>query len=564
MDVLIFIGSLSAFIYSIVGMTLFFGSHEVYKYLFFETGTTIITLVLLGNLLEKRAVKQTTGDITALQKLKSEKVKLVHKSAEANYTEISYEEIKKGDLLFAAAGDKIPMDGIIEKGEGFVDESMVTGESITISKSVGSTVIGGTILEDGNLFVRATSNPKSSILSGIIELVKKAQADKPAIQKLADDISAIFVPLVIVIAALAFAINYFAFDISFSDSLLRSVAVLVISCPCAMGLATPTAVMVGIGKAGKNGILVKQASALEEFAKTKNIIFDKTGTLTDGHFAVSDIDISATENEQYIKGIIFIIEQHSSHPIAVSIFNSQKDWLAPNITLREIAERKGLGISAKDQNNDYWFLGSVKTGDTKSLKGNLFLFRNKECVAGISIADKVKDHAAEVMKYFSQQEIDTILLSGDTLEKCNTLAQIAGLQEVFAAASPDKKLEVIDAFAKKGSVAMVGDGINDAPALSKASVAVSFSNATAIAQQSAQIVLMNPDIKTLQKAHIIARQTYKTIKQNLFWAFAYNIVAIPLAAAGFLYPMVAAASMAFSDVVVIGNAIRLRFTKIED
>jgi Cu+-exporting ATPase len=562
MDVLIFIGSLSAWIYSCAGMWLYAGTEEVHKYLFFESGATIITLVLLGNLIEHRSVKRTSADLRALQQLKPEKAKFVMLiNGKKTFYELAIDDIKKGDLLHAADGDKIPIDGVVAEGGAYVDESMITGESNPVYKTMGDKLIGGTLLTQGNLVLTATVAYKQSVLAGIVELIKKSQSAKPGIQKLADRISVIFVPIVLGIACVTFVVNHWIFDIPSAQSMLRAVAVLVVSCPCAMGLATPTAVMVGIGKSARNGILVKKASALETFAQANHIVFDKTGTITTGNFSIQvlhytiDIDLA--------KDIVYQLEMHSSHAIAQSITAKYAQWHTQRIQLHHTTETKGVGISALDDQSNLWMLGSARAGDTQKLVGDLFLFMNNKPVASFAIQDDIKPNTNDVMQYFASKQITTELISGDSKQKTADVATLAGINLWKAEQLPHQKLEKIDSLIDNYNVAMVGDGINDGPALSKAHTALSFAQATEIAQHSAQIVLVNPSMETLRKSHIIARQTYATIKQNLFWAFFYNVLTIPLAAAGYLHPMLAAASMALSDIVVIGNAIRLRYTKIK-
>ena len=562
MDVLIFTGAFSAFIYSLIGTFLYADSHLVHHYLFYESGTTIISLVLLGNLIEKKSVKRTTTEMNALQQLKIQNAKKVeiHDNHE-HIKEVKFDDIRNGDLFLVNEGDKIPIDGYIQRGECMVNESLLTGESLPVFKRLQDNVIGGTIVVQGNCYVVATIDSNKSFISAIIETVKKAQADKPQVQKLADKISAIFVPVVIVISLLSYIINNFILHFSVEDSIMRSIAVLVISCPCAMGLATPTAVMVGIGKAAKHGILITKASALEIFAKTKSIIFDKTGTITTGNFTFQFVFIhKLTEIE--VKNIIYNLEKYSSHPIAKSVLLN-KSWFTHELKFTKIEEIKGKGMVAQSADGNSWRFESSVNSESNQSNVDLNLIMNNELIAGLSIIDEIKEMVKETISYFNQKGINTVLLSGDKVNKCDLVAKETGFQKVYAEQSPINKLSILDSIGTEGLVTMVGDGINDAPALNKASIGVSFGTATDIAQQSAQLILIRPDFSSVIKAHIISQQTYNTIKQNLFWAFAYNIVAIPLAAAGFMHPMLAAASMAFSDVIVIGNAIRLRYTKIK-
>lgn len=570
MDVLVFIGSTSAFIYSLIGMYLHQGTHEVGHYLFFETTATIITLVLLGNVFEHRSVKQTTTALRELTAIQGGKAKMIGlQFGKETITEVDYKDIHVGALLLVNTGDKIPSDGEIYFGDASIDESMLTGESMPVDKTTGSKVIGGTILTSGSIKMRAEKVGDETLLSKIIELVKKAQQAKPNIQKLGDKISAIFVPVVLGISAITFLINYFLVsfpaDINpLQEAIMRSIAVLVISCPCAMGLATPTAVMVGIGRAAKKGILIKGGSTLEEFAKIKNIVFDKTGTLTTGDFKIKNIltfnNVSKTEAEE----ILVVLEQHSSHPIAKSIVSELKS-VVTNKKFTNIKEEKGIGITATDEQNNLYSVGSYKTAAhlTKEVNHNIYVLKNNELIAVVDIEDEIKSNVKETIKAFQNQNIESILLSGDNLEKCEATAQKLGITKIYAEQLPSQKLEIIEQLSKQSSTAMVGDGVNDAPALTKATVGISLSNATQAAIQSAQIVLLkNNDLSILTEAHQISKHTLITIKQNLFWAFFYNIVAIPIAAMGFLSPTIGALTMAFSDVIVIGNSIRLKTKKL--
>ena len=556
MDVLIFTGSSAAFFYSIYGWLINYGTPAVHHYLFFETTATIITLVLLGNVLEHKSVKKTTtaiGDLTAIQQV------IAKKEVNGKIIEVNYEDIKVNDILIINSGDKIPTDGIIISGSSYIDESMITGESIPVNKTVGNEVIGGTIITDGNLKIKATKVGDDTLLSQIIELVKNAQNNKPNIQKLGDQVSAIFVPVVLTISLATFFIGHYAFGIEMQDAFLRSIAVLVISCPCAMGLATPTAVMVGIGRAAKNGILIKGGDTLEKLASIKNIVFDKTGTLTTGKFIVSEFNIIDGE-ESNIKNIIYNIEQHSSHPIAKSLCLAFQENSSP-LELTNITEKKGVSISAKIDNNIYT-IGSSKIFNSEK-RGDLFVLENNKLIATINISDALKTNTKLVISTLHKSGYTTTLLSGDKKEKCESIASNLAINSTFSEQLPQNKIEKIEALVKKNNTAMVGDGINDAPALAKATVGISLGNATQIAIQSADVVLLNKeDLTQLPQTMQIGKHTLLTIKQNLFWAFAYNIVAIPIAVMGLLNPMWGALFMAFSDVIVIGNSIRLRYKNI--
>lgn len=569
MDVLIFIGSSSAFIYSIIGLILYSNSHTAHTYLFFETTASIISLVLLGNVLEHRSVKQTTSAIRELSAIQVSTAKIVSlQMGKEVITEIEYKNIQAGAILQVNTGDKIAVDGEIISGDASIDESMITGEGIPAEKTIGHKVIGGTIVVNGSLRMRAEKVGKETVLSKIIELVKKAQQNKPNIQKLGDKIAAIFVPVVLAVSLITFVINYFFAGFSAEDvvreSIMRAIAVLVISCPCAMGLATPTAVMVGIGRAAKKGILIKGGSTLEEFAKIKNIVFDKTGTITTGNFKIKNISVYSDISENQIKEIVFQLEQHSSHPIAKSIVEELKGTVVKN-KLTNIKEEKGIGISAEDDAKNSIKIGSYKIAAqlTHNTTHSIYVIKNNTLIATLDMEDELKTNAKTVITYFHKAGIKSILLSGDTKQKCEDIASTIGIDKVYSEQLPAEKLEKIEMLTKESSTAMVGDGINDAPALAKATVGISMSNATQVAIQSAQIILLkNNDLSILYDAHLISKHTLLTIKQNLFWAFFYNIIAIPIAAMGFLSPAVGAITMALSDVIVIGNSIRLKTKKL--
>lgn len=557
MDVLIFIGSSAAFFYSIYGWLAFAGTPAAHHYLFFETSATIITLVLLGNVLEHKSVKQTTtaiSDLTAIQEV------IAKRETSGTIENIAYDEIRVDDILIINSGDKIPTDGVIISGDCYIDESMVTGESLGVNKKEGDEVIGGTIITEGNIKIRAVKVGKDTLLSQIIELVKNAQNNKPNIQKLGDQVSAIFVPVVLTISLATFFIGHYALEIEMQDAFLRAIAVLVISCPCAMGLATPTAVMVGIGRAAKNGILIKGGATLEQLATIKNLVFDKTGTLTTGKFMVSELNIIQGEKE-VIKNIIYNLEQYSSHPIAKSLCNAFEQYNTP-LHLSDIHEEKGIGISAVI-GKDKYSIGSEKITNSTANTHDLYVMKNEHLIATLNISDQLKSKTKSVFNALSDALYQSVLLSGDKQEKCNSLATDLNINTVHSEQLPADKLQKIEDLVKISPTAMIGDGINDAPALAKTTIGISLGNATQIAIQSADVVLLNNEnLEQLPKALQIGKHTLRTIKQNLFWAFSYNIVAIPIAIMGLLNPMWGALFMAFSDVIVIGNSIRLKYKKI--
>lgn len=563
MDVLIFIGFSAAFIYSLAGTILHAGhAAGVHNYLFFETAASIITLVLLGNLLEHRSVKQTTSALTALGQIQNTVArKVVFENGADKLIEVPNSEIFVGDILQVNTGDRIPADGIVINGAGTADESVVTGESIPVEKEKKDPLIGGTVLTSGSVRMQARAVGNQTVVSAIIKMVKEAQRTKPSIQRLGDRVSAIFVPVVVGVSAITFLLAYFAFGVSMQQSLMNAIAVLVISCPCAMGLATPTAVMAGIGRAAKNGIFIKGGKVLEEFANIKTIVFDKTGTLTNGQFEVKNINLHNNISRQEVVDVLVELENHSSHPIAKSVVLALNREAKP-VKIEGIKEEKGLGISGHI-GEDIYQVGSEKIVKKGGADGNLFLLKNNVLIASVTIEDSLKPDAKEVITALNNAGIKTVLLSGDTKLRTETLAATVGIATVYAQKTPVEKLEIVKTLTGKNSTAMVGDGVNDAPALSAAHVGISITGATQAALGSSSIVLSDKEnLAQLALAHKIAKHTLLTIKQNLFWAFFYNVIAIPIAAVGLLNPMIGAAAMAFSDVIVIGNSIRLKSKKL--
>ena len=547
-----------AYIYSTYGCFFYNGTEDAHNFLFFETSATIITLVLLGNVLEKRSVKQTTTSIEELSNIQITQAK-IERNGEVLLLE--FNEIKVNDILIVSSGDKIAVDGIIIEGTASVDESMITGESIPIDKSIDDHVIGGTILLSGSIKIKAKKVGKDTLLSNIIGLVKNAQNNQPKIQKIGDKVSAFFIPFVILVSLLTFIFSYYVFNIEFVDSMLRSIAVLVISCPCAMGLATPTAVMVGIGRAVKNGILIKGGNTLEKFASIKHMLFDKTGTITTGRFKIKSINVF-NNDENFIKNIIYNIELHSSHPIATSLVSELKNF-SNKLILSDINEEKGVSISAK-YNNDIYKIGSerILNEELESVH-DLYLLKNDILITTIDISDEIKTDTNKIIKSLNNIGVNTSLISGDKESKCADVSNEMSFQSIYSHKLPHEKLEIIKKYNRKYNTAMIGDGINDSPALSEATIGISISDSTGVAIQSSDIILLNKNnLNQLPLAFKISKHTFLTIKQNLFWAFSYNIIAIPLAALGYLNPMWAALFMAFSDLVVVGNSIRLKYKKL--
>ncbi|MCO6430729.1 MAG: cadmium-translocating P-type ATPase [Deltaproteobacteria bacterium] len=555
MDVLIFIGATAAFAYSLAGTLLSLGP----DYLFYETSASIITAVLLGNVLEKRSIRKTTSAIEDLSRMQSGSVRVIREdSGRETVVDIPIEKLRVGELVLANTGDKVGADGIIESGDGTFDESMLTGESSPVFKKAGEQVVGGTILISGTMRYRTSAVGENTVLSGIIKLVKETQRNKPEIQRLGDRVSAVFVPIVLLIAFITFTVSYLFAGIIFSQAMLNSVAVLVIACPCAMGLATPTAVMVGIGRAVREGILIRGGDTIEKLATIKSVIFDKTGTITTGRFSLESIStFGITKSEA--ESLIASIERNSSHPIAESLLRELKG--VPLLELQKVTEERGVGMNAVDMQGRRYQLGSrrVLHDPADDTGASLYLTLEGKPVAAVNIADELKPNAAKIIESLKSMGLEAVLLSGDRAAKCEQIAASVGISEVYAEKLPHEKLDIIQRIESGGMpAAFVGDGINDAPALARASVGVSLSDATQVAIQSAQVVLLNGNLEHLVSAIRISRRTLTTVKQNLFWAFFYNVLAIPVAALGYLNPMIAAFAMAFSDVIVIGNSLRLR------
>ena len=559
MNVLIAIGSTAAFVYSIIGTLGNMGM----DYVFYETAATIITLVFLGEWVEHKSVDTTQKELkklAATQKVMANMIAFDEEHKEIIFT-VENTSLHVGDLILIKTGEQVPIDCKILWGDAAVNEALLTGESKPIKKTKKDALIGGSMLTDGIVKAQVTAVGKDTVLSNILTLVKEAQSEKPPIQQLADKISAVFVPVVLAIALLTFLINYFAFDVSGTSSLMRSIAVLVISCPCAMGLATPAAIAVGLGRAAKNGILFRNAKSLELFKNIQSVVFDKTGTLTKGNFNVTGFQSMELSDENF-KQVVFSMEKFSNHPIAKAIAES---WKMNNpVSWKKIEEIKGLGIKAEDAEGNSYLLGSYKIAgsQTNDNTHTAYLLKNDKLIGWFNLEDEIRPEAKEVITYLHKKNIETILLSGDTLDRTKKIADTLGIDKVYAEKTPEEKLKIIEKLNTEKPVAMVGDGVNDAPALAKATIGISMSDATQLAVQSAQVVLMNKGIHQLPLALGLGKHTFKTIKGNLFWAFIYNVVAIPIAAIGLLQPGIAALAMGFSDVVLAINSLWLRFRKV--
>ncbi len=575
MNVLVALGATAAFVYSLYGTL----TGQAEQYMFYETAAAIITLVFLGNYLEDASIQQTQRALNSLAK--SQKVMANMIAFDDQHHEqifpVENSVLRTGDLILIKSGEQIPADCKILWGEATVNEAIITGESLPLTKKQKDQLIGGSILLDGTVKAQVTATAKNSVLANIVNLVKQAQGEKPPVQQMADKISAIFIPVVLVIAAVTLTVNWIVLK-EFTPALMRCIAVLVIACPCAMGLATPAAIAVGLGRAAKNGVLFRNARSLELFKNITQVVFDKTGTLTTGNFQIADWKVvnsewamlnndASTHHSPFtiddeFKRMAFSLEKYSIHPIAKCITAA---WKTNKDTRWEkIEEVKGLGMTAVSKEGDVWIAGSYKAAadHTADDTHNVYLLKNNQLIGWIDVKDELRPEATSIINYLKSRNIKTILLSGDRKTKCQVIAKQLGIDEVIAEKTPEQKLEIIDNLNKTTPTAMVGDGINDAPALAKATIGISLSEASQVAMQTADVVLMNHGLKNLPLSLGLGKHTFLTIKQNLFWAFFYNIIAIPVAAFGLLTPAFGALVMGLSDVVLAINSVRLYVKKV--
>jgi Cu+-exporting ATPase len=516
----------------------------------------------MGEYLEDASVRSTQRALKGL--VKSQKVMANMIAFDDQHQEqifpVENTELRVGDLVLIKTGEQVPADCKILWGDVQVNEALITGESAPVAKKKKDQLIGGSLIEEGTVKAQVTAVGGDTVLSRIINLVKQAQGEKPPVQQLADRISAIFVPTVLAIALVTFIANWLILG-AFTPALMRSIAVLVIACPCAMGLATPAAIAVGLGRAARSGILFRNAKSLELFKDVKQAVFDKTGTVTTGNFGISGYHFEGISEEEF-KRIVISLEKYSNHPLAKSIL---RQWGTGNeIRWKTVEEIKGEGVQATDSESNTYFIGSyARVASLVSDKNhNIYLVKNNTVLGWIDLQDELRPEAQSVINYLKGRGIKTILLSGDRYYKSQQIADALGMDEVIAEQTPEQKMEKIAALTAEQPTVMIGDGINDAPALAKATIGISMSEASQLAMQSAQVVLMSSGLKKLPMALGLGRHTYITIRQNLFWAFFYNIIAIPIAALGFLTPTFAALVMGLSDVVLAVNSVRLFVKKV--
>ena len=588
MDTLIGIGTTAAFLYSF-SVTAFEESLRPFinvDHTYYDVTIVVITFIALGKYLEARS-KIKTGD--AIEKLLDLQAKTAHVMRDGKEIELSVNEVRHGDIIVIKPGAKIPVDGVITEGASFVDESMVTGEPMPVQKKIGDSVVSGTINTNGAFTFKATKVGSETLLAQIIKMVEEAQGSKAPIQALADKISSVFVPVTLVIAFLTLGVwllvgtGFFGFSQALSFGLVSFVGVLVIACPCALGLATPTAIIVGVGKGAKEGILIKDAATLEKLHKVNTVVVDKTGTITKGKPTLVDIQNLSNQKNDELVSIIASLEKKSEHPIAHAIVNYAQE---KNIRISEASDFEGIqgrGLKGKINGTEY-FAGNVKLiSDLKisfdAAKLNVFtlqgktpvILATKEKVLGfVMVADEIKDESKQAVSDLHKLGIKVVMLTGDDEQAAKYMASLVGIDEVVAHVLPQDKLAKIKELQSQGEiVAMAGDGVNDAPALAQADVGIAMGTGTDVAIESAGITLLGGDISKLVKAVKLSRLTMRGIKQNLFWAFIYNIVGIPLAAGVFyplfgwlLNPVFAGLAMALSSVSVVSNSLRIKAKKI--
>ncbi|NUN10843.1 MAG: copper-translocating P-type ATPase [Ignavibacteriaceae bacterium] len=575
MNSLIAIGTGAAYIYSML-LTLFpdyFSTEGEIPHVYFDSAAMIVTLILMGKWLEAKAKARTNDEIKKLLELRPKSVLVRNNSG---ISEIPIEELVPGDVVVIKPGAKLPADGIISSGSSFINEAMITGEPLPAEKKEGDKVTGGTLNGNGYFEFRVTETGDNSLLGRIIKLVEDAQSSKAPMQNLADKVSSVFVPVVMLIALITFVVWFFILGHPFSSSLLNFISVLIIACPCALGLATPAAIIVGTGKGARNGILIRNGEALETAHKINCLIFDKTGTITTGKPVVTDVRYSSGFDHSSLS-YLAAIEARSEHPLAKPIIEYTKSLGLELPEAGNVTALPGQGISGRVNGKEI-FAGNrafiiARSGEIQgeefseeklpASSSHIYFAIENKFAGVVSVTDEIKPGIAGIINQVKDLKIIPVLATGDKKSTAEKAGKESGIDEVYSGLLPQDKLDLIDKFKRKGfTVGMAGDGINDSPALVRSDIGFGIGGGSDIAIESAGIVLLKGDLKGIIKAVNLSRRTINTIKQNLFWAFFYNVIGIPLAAFGLLSPVIAAAAMAFSSVSVLSNSLRLRNARI--
>jgi P-type Cu+ transporter len=576
MDVLVALGTSAAYFYSVFLAYQSIGSGMHMVELYFETSAILITLIILGKLFEAKAKGRSSE---AIKKLMGLQAKTATVERDGNEVEIPLEDVVTGDIVYIKPGEKVPVDGEVIEGRSALDESMITGESVPVDKSIGDTLIGATMNKNGFLKMKATKVGRDTALAQIIKVVEDAQGSKAPIQRLADTISGIFVPIVVGIAVLTFLVWYIWVEPGdFAEALEKLIAVLVIACPCALGLATPTSIMAGSGRAAEFGILFKGGEHLESTYGITTVILDKTGTVTNGEPVLTDVKVESGFDEEDFLALVGAVERSSEHPLAVSIVKGIKEKGITLLGSEDFDAIPGYGVKAKVEGTEV-VIGTTKLMEQVGVhidyvletklaletegKTVMLVAINGNYAGLVAVADTIKDTSKEAIQRLKDMELEVIMITGDNQRTAEAIAKDAGIQDVIAEVLPEGKAKEVQKLQEEGKkVAMVGDGINDAPALAMADIGMAIGTGTDVAMEAADITLIRGDLNSIADAIFMSKKTIRNIKQNLFWALAYNSLGIPIAAMGFLAPWLAGAAMAFSSVSVVLNALRLQRVKL--